>query len=250
MAATGKEVVYQGASGKRDLSKDTVMTLDSLFWIASMSKEITGAAAMQMVDQGKLCWRNRSARCCRISPRHRCLALTPTTNQSLARQKDRSHCAICSPTPGFAYNMWNGDMMRYLDKTGLPAISSGNLESLKVPLMTDPGTRWEYGTNTDFAGRAVEAVSGKRLDVYLRDHLFTPLGMTDTGYKIGDAQRQRLVSVHARGEDGSLTPISLRSSKIRSFMRGGLYGTECLETFAASSAVFTPALMPPGRLND
>ena len=54
MAATGKEVIYQGAFGKRDLSKDDPMTLDSVFWIASMTKAITAAAAMQLVEQGRL----------------------------------------------------------------------------------------------------------------------------------------------------------------------------------------------------
>src|SRR6202035_424406 len=54
MAADGKEVIYQGAYGKRDLSRDDAMTLDSVFWIASMTKAITAAAAMQLVEQGKL----------------------------------------------------------------------------------------------------------------------------------------------------------------------------------------------------
>ena len=54
IAANGKEAIYQGAFGKRDLSKDDAMTLDSVFWIASMSKAITAAAAMQLVEQGKL----------------------------------------------------------------------------------------------------------------------------------------------------------------------------------------------------
>jgi len=54
MAATSNEVTYQGAFGKRDLSKDDAMTADSVFWIASMSKAITSAAGMQLVEQGKL----------------------------------------------------------------------------------------------------------------------------------------------------------------------------------------------------
>jgi CubicO group peptidase (beta-lactamase class C family) len=54
MAATGNEVIYQGAFGKRDLSKDDPMTADSVFWIASMTKAITAAAGMQLVEQGKL----------------------------------------------------------------------------------------------------------------------------------------------------------------------------------------------------
>src|ERR1700716_3408616 len=54
MAANSKEVIYQGAYGKRDLSKDDAMTADSVLWIASMTKAITTAAGMQLVEQGKL----------------------------------------------------------------------------------------------------------------------------------------------------------------------------------------------------
>ena len=54
MAASGKEVIYQGAFGKRDLAKDDPMTADSVFWIASMTKAVTSAGAMQLVEQGKL----------------------------------------------------------------------------------------------------------------------------------------------------------------------------------------------------
>src|SRR6185295_12263338 len=54
MAATGSETIYQGAFGKRDLAKDDAMTVDSVFWIASMTKAITTAAGMQLVEQGKL----------------------------------------------------------------------------------------------------------------------------------------------------------------------------------------------------
>jgi methyl acetate hydrolase len=54
IAASGNEVIYQGAFGKRDLSKPDNMTTDSVFWIASMTKAVTTAAAMQLVEQGKL----------------------------------------------------------------------------------------------------------------------------------------------------------------------------------------------------
>ena len=77
---------------------------------------------------------------------------------------------LMTHTAGFCYNMWNGDMASYLEKTGTPGITTCQNAALKTPIMTDPGTRWEYGTNIDFVGKAVEAVSGKRLDAYLRDH--------------------------------------------------------------------------------
>ena len=106
-------------------------------------------------------------------------------------------------------------MAKYLEKTGLPGITTCKNDALKTPIMSDPGTRWEYGINIDFVGKAVEAVSGKRLDAYLRDHLFTPLGMSDTGFKISEAQRQRLVGMHARGADGRWRRSRSNSSRIR-----------------------------------
>jgi CubicO group peptidase (beta-lactamase class C family) len=245
MAATGKETIYQCAFGKRDLSKDVAMTADSVFWIASMTKAITGAAAMQMVEQGKLSLEEPISKVLPDLAATQVLEGFDGNGEPQLRPAKRPITLrhLLTHTAGFAYNMWNGDMLRYLDKTGLPAVSSGKFESLKAPLMTDPGTRWEYGTNIDFAGLAVEAVSGKRLDTYFRDHLFTPLGMTDTGYRIGDAQRQRLVSVHSRGEDGSLTPIAFEIEQNPDFHMGGggLYGT------AGDYIKFTRMILNKGR---
>jgi methyl acetate hydrolase len=247
IAATGKDTIYQGAFGKRDLSKDTAMTPDSVFWIASMTKAITGAAAMQLVEQGRLSLEEPIAK---ILPE---LAAPQVLEGFDAAGEPKLRPAktpitlrhLLTHTAGFAYNMWNGDMVRYIDKTGLPTVTSGKLESLKAPLMTEPGTRWEYGINIDFVGRAVEVASGQRLEAYLREHLFNPLGMTDTGYKIGDAQRRRLVSVHTRGADGALTPIEFEIEQDPEFHMGGggLYGT------AGDYIKFTQMILNKGRGN-
>jgi methyl acetate hydrolase len=247
MAASAREVIYQGAFGKRDLAKDDAMTADSVFWIASMTKAITAAAGMQLVEQGKL---SLDAPIGKVLPD---LAspqvlegfdtkgepkLRPAKNPITLRH-------LMTHTAGFAYTTWNSDMVRYLEKTGIPAVSSGKNAALKVPIMTEPGTRWEYGTNIDFVGKAVEAVSGKRLDAYLRDHLFTPLGMSDTGFKLGDAQRKRLVGMHARGADGSLAPIPFEVEQDPEFHMGGggLYGT------AGDYIKFTQMILNKGRGN-
>ena len=247
IAATGQETIYQGAFGKRDLSKDAAMTPDSVFWIASMTKAITAAAAMQLIEQDKLSLDEPIGK---VLPD---LAAPQVLEGFAADGEPKLRPAktpitlrhLLTHTAGFAYNMWNGDMVRYLEKTRLPTIASGKLEALKVPLMTDPGTRWEYGTNIDFVGRAVEVASGQRLDAYMRDHLFSPLGMTDTGYRIGDAQRQRLVSVHARGADGSLTPIPFEIEQNPECHGGGggLYGT------AGDYIKFTRMILNKGRGN-
>src|ERR1700738_2748144 len=229
IAATGNEIIYQGAFGKRDLSKDDAMTADSVFWIASMTKAVTAAAGMQLVEQGKLSLDEPIGK---VLPD----LATPQVLEGFDAQGEPKLRAAKKPitlrhlmthTAGFAYDMWNGDMVQYLAKPGTPAVTTCQNAALKTPLMTDPGTRWEYGTNIDFVGKAVEAASGKRLDAYLRDHLFAPLGMSDTGFKIGEAQRKRLVGMHQRNADGSLTPIPFELEQEPEFHMGGggLYGT-------------------------
>jgi methyl acetate hydrolase len=164
--------------------------------------------------------------------------LRPATKSITLRQ-------LMTHTAGFCYDMWNGDMVKYLEKTALPGIITCKNNALKTPIMSEPGTRWEYGTNIDFVGKAVEAVSGKRLDVYLRDYLFALLGMSDTGFKLGDSQRKRLVGMHARGPDGTLAPIPFEMEQDPEFHMGGggLYGT------AGDYIKFTRMILNKGKGN-
>ena len=247
VAATSKEVTYQGAFGKRDLSKDDAMTTDSVFWIASMTKAITAAGAMQLVEQGRLALEAPIGNVLPDLAAPQVLEgfdpngepkLRPARNPITLRH-------LMTHTAGFCYDLWNGDMVQYMAKTGTPGIISCQNAALKTPLASDPGTRWEYGINIDFVGKAVEAASGKRLDAYLRDSLFAPLGMTETGFKIGDAQRNRLVGMHARGPDGSLAAIPFELEQNPEFHMGGggLYST------AGDYIKFTQMILNKGRGN-
>jgi len=247
MAANGKEVTYQGAFGKRDLSKNDAMTADSVFWIASMTKAITSAAAMQLVEQGKLSLDSPVASVLPdlASPQvlegfdaNGAPKLRPAKNPITLRH-------LLTHTAGFCYDIWNGDMLQYLEKTGTPGITTCKNDALKTPVMSDPGTRWEYGTNIDFVGKAVEAASGKKLDAYLRDQMFTPLGMADTGFKLTESQRKRLVGMHARGPDGALAPMPFELEQEPEFHMGGggLYGT------AGDYIKFTQMILNKGRGN-
>lgn len=247
MAATGNDVIYQGAAGKRDLGKDDAMTPDSVFWIASMTKAITTAAGMQLVEQGKLSLDEPIGKLLPDLASPQVLdgfddkgepKLRPAKKPITLRQ-------LMTHTAGFAYDMWNGDVGKYLEKTATPGIITCLNAALKTPIMTDPGTRWEYGTNIDFVGKAVEAASGKKLDVYLRENMFDPLGMNDTGFKITDAMRKRLLGMHARGPDGVLAPMPFELEQAPEFHMGGggLYGT------AADYIKFTQMILNKGRGN-
>jgi len=247
MAATGNEVIYQGAFGKRDLSKDDPMTVDSVFWIASMTKAVTTAAGMQLVEQGKLSLDEPIGKLLPDLASPQVLEGFDAKGEPKLRaaKKPITLRHLMTHTAGFCYDVWNGDMGKYMEKTGTPAIFSCLNAALKGPIMSDPGTRWEYGINIDFVGKAVEAASGKKLDGYLRDHMFTPLGMSDTGFKIGESQRKRLVGMHARGEDGTLAAIPFELEQEPEFHMGGggLYGT------AADYIKFTQMILNKGRGN-
>ncbi len=247
IAADGNDALYQGAFGKRDLSKPDPMTADSVFWIASMTKAVTTAGAMQLVEQGKL---SLDAPVSAVLPD---LAAPQVLEGFDANGEPRLRPAkrpitlrqLMTHTAGFCYDMWNGDMAVYLQKNGIPPITTCQNAALRTPIASDPGTRWEYGTNIDFVGKAVEAVSGQRLEAYLRNNLFAPLGMNDTAFKISDGMRPRLVGMHARGEDGQLAAIPFELEQEPEFHMGGggLYST------AGDYIKFTQMILNKGRGN-
>src|SRR5512147_1243978 len=118
MAATGSEVIYQGAFGKRDLSKDDPMTADSVFWIASMTKAITSAAAMQLVEQGKLALDEPIANILPELARPQVLEGFDAAGEPRLRPARRAItlCHLITHTSGFVYDIWNPEMGRYMER--------------------------------------------------------------------------------------------------------------------------------------
>jgi methyl acetate hydrolase len=134
---------------------------------------------------------------------------------------------LLTHTAGFSYEFWNGDIQKVQAALGLPGITECRNASLKTPLLFEPGERWEYGINLDWAGKMIEAASGKKLGVYLHENLFVPLRMTSTAFRITPDMRSRLAKLHQRGADGALTAIDLEIPQLPEVEMGGggLYGT-------------------------
>jgi CubicO group peptidase (beta-lactamase class C family) len=229
VAANSDGVIYEGAFGKRDLAKGTDMTADSVFWIASMTKALTATAAMQLVEQGKLQLDEPISKVLPELAAPQVLEGFDDKGQPKMRPAKRPITLrqLLTHTAGFTYDLWDADTAQYVKVANLPGIISCKNAALTTPLAFDPGDRWEYGINIDFAGKAVEAVSGQGLNVYLREHIFQPLGMKDTDFVIGPDQKKRLVTVHARKPDGGLDPIEFGVPQEPEFFMGGggLYGT-------------------------
>ena len=247
VAATDKGVLYEGAFGTRDLAKGPAMTLDTIFRLASMTKAVTSVAAMQLVEQGKL---QLDQPVGNILPELSAPQVLEGFDESGAprlrpAKRPITLRLLLTHTAGFGYEFLNADLIRYVKVSGTPSTSTGKLASLRQPLVFDPGDRWEYGINIDWAGRAVEAVSGQPLEVYFREKIFAPLGMSDTDYAISSAQQSRLVGAHQRKPDGSLEPIPVTDPPWREFWSGGggLYST------GRDYLVFLQMLMHQGAFN-
>jgi len=202
--ANANDVLFEAAEGKRDLDSGAPMGVDTVVRIASMTKAVTGAAAMQLVEQGKLSLDTP------IGPLLPELGAVKVLDGYDADGKPRLRTPkrpvtlrhLLTHTSGHTYDTWNAKNGEYRERSGMPALTTGKLASLDIPLLFDPGERWEYGIGIDWAGRAIEAASGLKLDDYMKRYLFDPLGMADTGFRIGDGQRARLASLYLRKADG------------------------------------------------
>jgi len=229
LAADRHGIIYEGAFGERQLGGGTEMTLDTVFWIASMTKALTSVAALQQVERGQLSLDTPIADVLPQLEKVQVLEGFDDGGAPLLRPPNRPITLrhLLTHTAGFGYDIWNADIGRYATHAGLPGISECKNAALSTPLLFDPGDRWEYGINIDWAGKAVEAASGLTLDAYLRQNIFEPLAMRDSGFQLGPAQRARLVSMHVRDVDGALTPIPFEMTQEPEFFMGGggLYST-------------------------
>ncbi|PYM96627.1 MAG: 1,4-butanediol diacrylate esterase [Candidatus Rokuibacteriota bacterium] len=230
MAASDKGVLYEGAFGLRALDGSAGMTLDTVFRIASMTKAITSVAAMQLVEQGKLKLEEPAPSIDPALGSPQVLEGFDAAGAPKLRPAKRPITLrhLLTHTAGFSYDIWNANTGRYAKATNMPARATAKVASIRTPLAFDPGDKWEYGVNTDWVGRLVEATSGQTLDAYFRDKIFTPLGMKDSGYVVSAEQRARQARVHVRQADGSLVPQPYETAMVNpEFWSGGgpLYST-------------------------
>jgi CubicO group peptidase (beta-lactamase class C family) len=219
---TPDSVLFEGAAGKRDLASGAAMAPDTVVRIASMTKAITGACAMQLVEQGRL---SLDAPLGPLLPE---LGAVKVLEGYDAEGKPRFRAPkrpvtlrhLLTHTSGHTYDTWNARNGEYRAKSGMPALFTGKLASLDMPLLFDPGEQWEYGISIDWVGRAVEEASRLKLAEYMKQNLFDPLGMGDTGFRINDGQRARLAELYLRKSDG-LTPFVRERPEVPEFDAGG-----------------------------
>jgi methyl acetate hydrolase len=197
-------VRFAQAAGRRGVADDRAMSLDDVFLFASMTKAVTTVAALQLVEQGKLALDEPLGDLLPYLKAPRVLDGFDAAGAPRYRPAKRPVTlrALLTHTAGFGYEFISADLARTWGEGGPPPM--GVRAGLEVPLLFDPGDRWEYGYNTDWAGLAVEAASGQDLASYFNDHILGPLGMTRTSFT---PDPDRLVPLHIRIEGGVVAPM-------------------------------------------
>lgn len=248
--ANAEGTLYIGAAGLRSLDDSQAMTTDTIFAIASMTKAITTVATLQLVEQGLI---DLDTPITAYLPDLEHLKVldgfdddgkpdlsspksSPTTRQLLTH------------TSGYVYEIWNANGLQSVASEQIDSLFAEGGNGMMAPLGFTPGERWEYGIGIDWAGVIVETISGKGLDVYFQDHIFAPLRMHDSFYKVPEEKEARRAAIHARTEAGLAViphlgePVSGGgglSSTISDYLRfmrallnqGTLDGAKILETY-------------------
>ena len=215
---------YAAAFG--NAAEGEAMTTDTSVWIASMTKAVTGAVAMQLVERGAITLDEPLGDLvpylgsvqvldgfdddgtARLRP--------PTTPITLRR--------LLTHSSGFGYDWADPMLQRYA--AAQPTAEPGSTRSYELPLLFDPGARWTYGIGIDWAGQVVEAITGRRLDAVIADEICAPLAMQATSFRRTAVQQQGAAAIHLR-TDGGLVPIPFALPEEPEMVMGGggLYST-------------------------
>ncbi|GAA1326662.1 serine hydrolase domain-containing protein [Leucobacter albus] len=204
IVADADGVLYEGGFGVRTVGGDEgPITPDTTFRLMSMTKMIVTAAALSMRDEGLL---DFAAPVSSYLPEF--------ANQRVLTGFDGDEPVLVEPnteatvhhlvthTAGFSYWFWNEKIARYEQLTGTPNVVTGKQEALHAPLVHHPGEVLEYGINTDWLGRVMEAAAGQPLDEIVRSRITKPLGMANTGFEKSAAAEANSVTTHVRDENG------------------------------------------------
>lgn len=206
------EFIVRGTEGFTDAD---AMTPDSLFRIYSMTKPVTGMAAMQLIDQGKMALDQPLHE---ILPQFRRMFVQNTYDGSIsavhAAPRPITIRHLLTHTSGLGYAIvQRGPIVQLMEDKGLipgqvtrlPIAGFARAKSVaslatfterlaQVPLVYDPGKRWSYSMGLDVMGRVIEVLTGKSFDAYLKDAIFTPCGMKDTFFQVPRADAKRLTT--------------------------------------------------------
>lgn len=233
VARHGKVAYFQSV-GYRDLEANAPMERDAIFRIYSMSKPITAAAVMMLLEEGRFRLDDPISDFIPDLARTKVFAGETPDGMALADlERPITIRHLLTHTSGLIYGSPSGNALeRAYIEAGILNPNRTLAESVaalaRLPLAHQPGDRWTYGVSIDVLGRLVEVVSGQRFGAFLEERMFAPLGMVDTGFRVTAEKHSRLATVYTRTKASTLERVdSTLASDGPTFESGGggLYST-------------------------
>lgn len=263
-----EELYYE--SGLKDVATGDVLSRDTIFRIFSMTKPITAAAAMILVDDGKIRLDDPVSNY--IPELSHLRVFSEASGEDLDPQAGRTMTVkdLLTHTAGFTY--WFQPTFSYWRESHTPVAAlydtelgagrferwrfdptMGGLDGLakslaKVPLVDQPGTRWHYSMSLEVAGIVIERASGFSLDVFTKERIFDPLGMRDTGFSVAPEKADRLASLYGSAPDGGIELLESGRESLLLRTVPGLSGGGGLASTIDDYARFAQMLLNRGEL--
>ncbi len=244
------KIVFSEALGMRDREGGDPMRPDNIFFIASLTKIVTSAAAMILVDEGKLKLDDPVANYLPNLANLKVLEKDGDGWKEVAPRRPMTVRHLLTHTAGLTYGWYTNDRVdQLLNEKGITkdnkTVADLVAKLSSVPLKHHPGEVWEYSLATDVLGRVVEVISGQTLDEFMRARIFKPLDMKDTGFGIPDDKLGRLAADY-KLEDGK----AVRNEKhFRPFKTTYFGGGGSMASTARDYCVFMQMLLGGGEYN-
>ncbi len=206
IARHGK-IAYLKAFGKQHAERDKPMTTDAVFRIYSMTKAITSAATLMLMENGKLGLDDPVSK---HLPEFKGLKVHVEGGDDVAPKREMTVRDLLRHTAGLTYGVFGDSAVDKLYRKA--SVLNGTLEEAtgklgKLPLLYEPGEQWVYSVATDVLGRLIEKTSGKSFTKFLHSRLFDPLGMRDTGFHVREGNLDRFTANHNISGEGEIRVI-------------------------------------------
>jgi CubicO group peptidase (beta-lactamase class C family) len=254
LVARHGKVVQHKAYGFQDLATQTPMQLDTIVRVYSMTKPIAGAAMMLLYEEGK--WRPSDPIAKHI-PEFANLKVFSGIDANgqpilVAPNHPPTMGELMSHNAGFTYGLFGNspvDKMYQADNPlDAPSLQAFIDKVAKLPLLYQPGEKWVYSVSVDIQGYLVQKLSGKSFPDFLRDRIFMPLGMKDTGFLVPASKLSRVATIYAWDRGSNVLKADPRDPGISTMPGlpsggGGLYST------AADYFQFAQMMLNGGELN-
>ena len=222
LARHGKIVDYR-TYGVRDFASGAPMTRDTIFRDYSMTKPVTGAAMLILYEEGKWLPSDPISKFIPEFANLKVYAGLDTTGKMILVNPDHAPTMreLMTHTAGFSYGDGDGPVDDLYQK--LKVRASATLQEFierlaKIPLNYQPGTKWRYSLSMDIQGYIIEKITGQSLPDFMRDHLFTPLGMRDAGFYVPTAKQARFATLYEYDGNDGLRPDTSNGSGMDDFL--------------------------------